>query len=192
MRSSRNSVPGEQDTGHGQRRGYWDWTTRHPLVRFSFGVMLRRARRPAREHRKPACKVLGVTNGIGPVARDQRLRAFQEPDRASLSGIPQPRHDSGNLACHESRYAGLLYMSLRITPVDLRVKEISSHGRSDMVILTRGQVFVLEFKMADNVADMEPAMDGPWRRFGNATMRASTGAGESRSIWWDCPSAGRN
>lgn len=43
--------------------------------------------------------------------------------------------------------------------VDLRVEDATSHGRADMVVLTGGRVFVLEFKMADGNNDTETALD---------------------------------
>jgi len=40
-------------------------------------------------------------------------------------------------------------MCFRAIGVDVRSEECSSHGRTDMVVLTGGQVFVLEFKMVE-------------------------------------------
>ena len=40
--------------------------------------------------------------------------------------------------------------------MDLRVEESTSHGRSDMVLLHDGQVFVMEFKTAE---EGEAALD---------------------------------
>ncbi len=87
------------------------------------------------------------------------LPAFKEKIQALLAGIPHPWHDSGELGRYESWYASLLYMSLRTTRVDLRVEETSSHGRSDMVVLHKGQVFVLEFKVVEECADAEKSLD---------------------------------
>lgn len=53
----------------------------------------------------------------------------------------------------------MLYACLRTIGVDLRVEESSSHGRSDMVLLHGGQVFVLEFKMAEENEETEAALD---------------------------------
>lgn len=50
-------------------------------------------------------------------------------------------------------------MSFRTTCVDLRVEELSSHGRSDMVLLHEGQVFVLEFKVVEDAKKREQALD---------------------------------
>ena len=64
-----------------------------------------------------------------------------------LAGVPYPWYDSGDLGRYESWYASMLYMSFRTIGVDLRVEEISSHGRADMVVLHEGQIFVIELKM---------------------------------------------
>ena len=82
----------------------------------------------------------------------QRLRSY-------LSGIPYQWHASGDLARYEAWYASLLHMCFRAIGVDLRVEDASSHGRADMVVLTGGQVFVLEFKMAKGSGDTEAALD---------------------------------
>ena len=82
----------------------------------------------------------------------QRLRSY-------LSGIPYQWHASGDLARYEAWYASLLHMCFRAIGVDLRVEDASSRGRADMVVLTGGQVFVLEFKMAEGNGDTEAALD---------------------------------
>ena len=95
-------------------------------------------------------RALLVANDFGGFAA--RLRAY-------LSGIPYQWHASGDLARYEAWYASLLHMCFRSIGVDLRVEEASSHGRADMVVLTGGQVFVLEFKMAEGNDDVAAALD---------------------------------
>ncbi len=72
--------------------------------------------------------------------------AFKMAIQAMLEGIPHAWHASGGLGRYESWYTSLLYMCPRTTPVELQAKEMTSHGRSDMVLLHENQVFVLEFK----------------------------------------------
>ena len=50
-------------------------------------------------------------------------------------------------------------MCFRAIGMDVRAEDASSHGRADMVVLTGGQVFVLEFKMADGEGDADAALD---------------------------------
>ncbi len=84
---------------------------------------------------------------------------FGETLRAWLAGIPYQWHVKGDLARYEAWYASLLYMSLRAVGADLRVEEASHQGRADMVVRLGGQVFVLEFKMADGEEAGTAALD---------------------------------
>ncbi len=86
------------------------------------------------------------------------FRGFAERFRSYLSGIPYQWHASGDLARYEAWYASLLHMCFRAIGVDVRTEDASSHGRADMVVLTGGQVFVLEFKMADGDSDAAAAL----------------------------------
>ena len=87
------------------------------------------------------------------------FRGFAGRFRSYLSGIPYQWHASGDLARYEAWYASLLHMCFRAIGVDVRTEDASSHGRADMVVLTGGQVFVLEFKMADGDSDAAAALD---------------------------------
>ncbi len=85
--------------------------------------------------------------------------SFGETFRAWVSGIPYLWHAKGDLARYEAWYASLLYMGLHAVGADLRVEETSSRGRADMVLRHGGQVFVLEFKMAEGEDGSEAALD---------------------------------
>ena len=87
------------------------------------------------------------------------FEAFADRLRSYLSGIPYQWHATSDLARYEAWYASLLHMCFRSIGVDLRVEDASSHGRADMVVLTGGQVFVLEFKMAEGSSDAPAALD---------------------------------
>jgi len=78
--------------------------------------------------------------------------------KAYLASIPYQWHATGDLARYEAWYASLLHMCFRAIGVEVHSEEASSHGRADMVVRTGGQVFVLEFKMAENVDDTETAL----------------------------------
>ncbi len=84
---------------------------------------------------------------------------FGEKLRAWLAGIPYQWHAKGDLARYEAWYASLLYMCLRSVGADLSVEEASHRGRADLVVRLGGQVFVLEFKMADSAEDGAAALD---------------------------------
>ncbi len=84
---------------------------------------------------------------------------FAETLKAYLASIPYQWHATGDLARYEAWYASLLHMCFRAIGVDVRAEEASSHGGADMVVETGGQVFVLEFKMAETDADVETKME---------------------------------
>ena len=90
--------------------------------------------------------------------REHDFHGFGERLRSFLAGVPYPWHDSGDLGRYESWYASMLYMMFRTIGVDLRVEDISSHGRADMVVFHGGQIFVLEFKMAEDEDDTEASL----------------------------------
>ncbi len=81
--------------------------------------------------------------------------AFQVKIKAMLSGIPHAWPDSGSLDHHESWFASLLYLCFRTTQVELKAEEMTSHGRSDLVVLHENQVFVFEFKVLEGSENME-------------------------------------
>ncbi|MYF69748.1 MAG: AAA family ATPase [Proteobacteria bacterium] len=87
------------------------------------------------------------------------FEGFAKLLRSYLSGIPYQWHASGDLARYEAWYASLLHMCFRAVGADLRVEDASSHGRADMVVLTGGQVFIFEFKMANSEDNAETALD---------------------------------
>ena len=87
------------------------------------------------------------------------FEGFAEQLRAYLSGIPYQWHATGDLARYEAWYASLQHMCFRSIGVDVRVEDASSHGRADLVLLQGGQVFVLEFKMADGDSDVAAVLD---------------------------------
>ncbi len=81
--------------------------------------------------------------------------AFRQIIQELLPHLPHAWHDRGKLGHHESWYASMLYMSFRTTTANLVVEEMTSHGRSDMVLLHGDQVFVFEFKMVKGKKNME-------------------------------------
>ncbi len=84
---------------------------------------------------------------------------FREKVQTLFAEIPHSWHNSGGLGHYESWYASLLYMGFKTTRVEVKAEEASSHGRSDMVLLHEGQVFVLEFKMVKDKTETEQGLD---------------------------------
>ncbi len=79
--------------------------------------------------------------------------------RAYLAGIPHPWHDQGRLGDYEAWYVSLLYMSFKATGGEVTGEEVSSHGRSDLVLCHDGQVWVFECKVVATEADTEAALE---------------------------------
>ena len=103
-----------------------------------------------------------VSNQGGDLCRllaDNDFDAFGEQLRAFFAGVPYQWQTRPELARYEAWYAGMLYACFRAIGVDLRVEESTSHGRSDMVLLHGGQVFVMEFKTAEEGEETEAALD---------------------------------
>ncbi len=84
---------------------------------------------------------------------------FAECLKTWFAGIPYQWHATGDLARYEAWYASLLHMCLRAIGAEVRSEESSSHGRADMVIPLGGEVFVIEFKMAESADDAEATLD---------------------------------
>ena len=82
---------------------------------------------------------------------------FADHLRSFFSGIPYQWQGGNGPARYEAWYSGMLYACFRTIGLDLRVEDSSSRGRADMVLLHGGQVFVFEFKMADEEDDRDDA-----------------------------------
>ena len=95
---------------------------------------------------------------------DNDFDGFTEQLRTLFAGIPYQWQTEPEFARYEAWYAGMLYACFRAIGVDLRVEESSGHGRSDMVLLHGGQVFVIEFKMAGAGEDPEAAVSRAMRQ----------------------------
>ncbi len=72
---------------------------------------------------------------------------FEKQLRSLFSGIPYQWHIRNVLARHEGFYASVLYACFTANGIDIRAEESTSRGRSDLVVLHAGQVFVLELKV---------------------------------------------
>ena len=90
---------------------------------------------------------------------DNDFDGFADRLRSFVAGIPHQWYDQGNLERYEAHYLSVLYAYFRSVGVDLRVEDSSSRGRADMVVFEGGQVFVLEFKMAEHEGEVERVLD---------------------------------
>ena len=80
---------------------------------------------------------------------------FADRLRSFFAGIPYQWQTGNGPARYEAWYAGMLYACFRTIGLDLRVEDSSGRGRADMVVLHGRQVFVFEFKMADEEGDSD-------------------------------------
>ena len=94
------------------------------------------------------CRTLAENDFDGFAAR---IRSF-------FAGVPYQWQSRPELARYEAWYAGMLYACFQTIGMDLRVEDASHRGRADMVLLHGGQVFVLDFKMAEDDGDADTAL----------------------------------
>ncbi|MCY4219582.1 MAG: AAA family ATPase [Gammaproteobacteria bacterium] len=66
---------------------------------------------------------------------ENNFSMFKEKIQDLLSEFPYTWYDQANLGDYEAWYASLLYLCFRTTEVDLKVEEVTKHGRSDLVLL---------------------------------------------------------
>ena len=76
-----------------------------------------------------------------------------------IAGIPHQWYVNNRIKNYEAHYASMLYLALKVSRADLIAEDSSNHGRADMVISEGRQVFVIEFKMVDNKAGAESAIE---------------------------------
>ncbi len=117
---------------------YPNFEVRHSLNQELLGYLGRRGR-----------EVWDRGRELGRLLAANDFDGFAERLRTFLAGVPYQWQGSNGPARYEAWYAGMLYACFRAIGLDLRVEESSVRGRADMVVLHGGQVFVLEFKMAN-------------------------------------------
>ncbi len=108
---------------------------------------------------KPVVEALDRGRELRALLDANDFEGFGERLRSWLSGIPCQRHATGDLARCEAWHASLLHMCFRAIGVDVRAEDAASRFRADMVVLTGGQVFVMEFRMAEGDSDAAAALD---------------------------------
>ncbi len=91
--------------------------------------------------------------------RCNQFDQFAEHLHSHLSGIPYHWRNSIALVRFEAWYAGLTYMLFQAVGVEVKAEEASSRGRSDLVVLYGGQVFVLELKVATREGQVEKKLN---------------------------------
>ena len=64
-----------------------------------------------------------------------------------------------SISKYECWYASLIYTMFAGHSVDIRLEKADSFGRSDMIVISDNKVFVMEFKLAEFVKDVERLTD---------------------------------
>ena len=69
--------------------------------------------------------------------------------RALLSSIPYEWHTRNEIARYEGYYASVFYSHFAAAGLDVTVEDSTSHGRVDMAVRFRGNVYLFEFKVVE-------------------------------------------
>lgn len=83
---------------------------------------------------------------------DGRPEKLKEIFQAVFAGIPHDWYRKNNLEDYEGFYASVFYAYFSALGLDVRVKEVTNHGRLDMAVLCEGRCYLFEFK----VVEVEP------------------------------------
>jgi hypothetical protein len=80
------------------------------------------------------------------------LAALEPLFKALFASIPHDWYRNNPLAGFEGHYASVFYSYFAALGLDIRLEDTTNHGRIDMAVLFRGQVFVFEFKVVADTA----------------------------------------
>ena len=106
----------------------------------------------------PEFPVASRVEELGALLAGNDFKGFEARLRAFFASVPYQWSTAAGLARYEAWYAGMLFACFRSTGLDVRAEESTAHGRSDMVLLHGGQVFVMECKMAGESERAEAAV----------------------------------
>ncbi len=94
-------------------------------------------------------ELMGRSRNMSRLLGEKDFEGFAVAVHAFLGGVPYHWHTAGGgPRRYEAYYASLLYVGFAAGGHDVRAEESSAKGRSDLVVLLGGRVFVLECKMA--------------------------------------------
>ncbi len=78
---------------------------------------------------------------------------LEELFRAFFASIPYQWHTKNDIADYEGYYASVFYSYFAGLGLDVTVEDSGSRGRLDMVVVFNGNVYLFEFKVAENVSE---------------------------------------
>ncbi len=70
---------------------------------------------------------------------------------AFFASIPNDWYRSNPIAQYEGYYASVFYSHFAALGLDIRLEDVTNHGRIDMTVLFNGQVWLFEFKVVELV-----------------------------------------
>ncbi len=105
--------------------------------------------------------LVGRSRNMSRLLGEKDFEGFAVAVHAFLGGVPYHWHTAGGgPRRYEAYYASLLYVGFAAGGHDVRAEESSAKGRSDLVVLLGGRVFVLECKMAGEGEEESKALAG--------------------------------
>ncbi len=72
---------------------------------------------------------------------------------AFFASIPNDWYRSNPIAQYEGYYASVFYSHFAALGLDIRLEDVTHHGRIDMTVLFNGNVYLFEFKVVELVPD---------------------------------------
>ena len=109
-------------------------------------------------------RLLNRLSAASPSVTDQRIQLPQllqandfdglaELLRGVFASIPYQWHTKNNIADYEGYYASVFYALFAAQDFDVIAEDSTSHGRLDMTVLFREQVYLFEFKVVATQAE---------------------------------------
>jgi hypothetical protein len=104
------------------------------------------------------------------VLRANDLPALKTLFHAFFASIPNDWYRNSSVAQFEGYYASIFYSHFAAMGLDIRLEDVTNHGRIDMTVLFNGRVFIFEFKVVSDRAQ---------GKAGNKTGRGKVSGGRS-------------
>ena len=104
------------------------------------------------------------------VLRANDLPALKTLFHAFFASIPNDWYRNSSVAQFEGYYASIFYSHFAAMGLDIRLEDVTNHGRIDMTVLFNGRVFIFEFKVVSDRAQ---------GKAGNKTGRGKASGGRS-------------
>ena len=91
--------------------------------------------------------------------RAQNMDEVKDLFRSLFDAIPFEWYTNNHMDRYEGYYASIVYAFLASLGFDLRPEQSSNHGRCDLIVDTGDMVYVMEFKVVEQVGDGQKALE---------------------------------